>query len=165
MPHQQVLNTHNYKVSSIRGEQVGRTVQHSHLSLVVPNDGATVRLDHVREIVCSERPAADPARQLVVPHAVVAAEELAVGLGEVRDLVTARERERAPRRLSRVLHAEYVRQHCCAPLAIDVGVRRTMTLTHFMLFPGVICPNSLLWLSFATYAVSVSSGLSVALPK
>ena len=38
-------------------------------------------------------------------------------------------------------------------------------LTHFILFPGVICPNSDELLRTATYAVSVSSGLSVAEPK
>ena len=37
--------------------------------------------------------------------------------------------------------------------------------THFMLFPGVIWPNSLVFCKPATYAESDSSGLSVALPK
>lgn len=37
--------------------------------------------------------------------------------------------------------------------------------THFMLFAGVIWPNIVLSSRIAVYAVSVSSGLSVAVPK
>lgn len=37
--------------------------------------------------------------------------------------------------------------------------------SHFILFPGVICPKYAAWSRIAVYAVSVSSGLSVALPK
>ena len=37
--------------------------------------------------------------------------------------------------------------------------------THFMLLAGVIWPNKVLSSKIATYAVSVSSGLSVAVPK
>ena len=38
-------------------------------------------------------------------------------------------------------------------------------LTHFILLPGVIWPNSLEFERTVTYALSESSGLSVALPK
>jgi len=38
-------------------------------------------------------------------------------------------------------------------------------VSHFMLFPGVICPNSLVLLKSARYWASVSSTLSVAQPK
>ena len=65
---------------------------------MVLNDGRQVR--------GSELAVRDPARELVVPHAVVAAEELAVRLREVRDLVPAGEREGPAGWLCRIpLHA------------------------------------------------------------
>ena len=59
------------------------------------NKGATVVLDHTRQLVGGPRRTGHPARELVVPHAVVATEQLPVRLREVRDLVATRERERA----------------------------------------------------------------------
>lgn len=43
---------------------------------------------------------------------------------------------------------------------INAGIQ-----THFILFPGVICPKYASWSRIATYSALGSSGLSVALPK
>lgn len=47
----------------------------------------------------------------------------------------------------------------------DQTVSAPLARTHFMVLPGVICPNSDVLLRIATYGASVSSGLSVAEPK
>ncbi len=46
--------------------------KYSHLSLVVADEGAAVGLDDGRQSRSIEVAARDPARKLVVPHAVVA---------------------------------------------------------------------------------------------
>ena len=88
-------NTYNYEsmVSALLLWQ-GAGI-YSHLTLVVTDEGAAVCLDDVRELRGSELAVRHPARKLVVPHAVVATEQLAVRLREVGDLVTTRERELA----------------------------------------------------------------------
>ena len=49
----------------------------------MPNQGTTVGLDDVREIRCGKLPVRDPARELVVPNAIVPPEQLAVLLGQI----------------------------------------------------------------------------------
>ena len=102
----------------------------------MPNEGATVVLDDGRELGGRKPAVADPAWELVVPHAVMPAKQLSVRLSEVRDLVAARERERSLLRLSSILSTALNK-----PIAqrMSWSARRT----HFMLFAGVICPNSL----------------------
>ena len=73
------------------------------LALEVADERAAVVLDDGRQVRSGELSVGDPARELVVPHAVMATEELAVLLREVRNLVAPREGERAARRLRRVL--------------------------------------------------------------
>ena len=92
------------------------------MALVVPNERATVVLDDRREVRGREAAVRDPARELVVPHAVVPAEELPVRLGEVRDLVPARECERAPLGLRRVLACAHRECQHTSPLAISKGL-------------------------------------------
>ena len=76
------------------------------LALEVADKRAAVVLDDGRQVRSGELAVGDPARELVVPHAVVSAEELPVRLREVRDLLPAREHERPARRLRSVpLHA------------------------------------------------------------
>ena len=65
------------------------------MALVVADEGAAVVLDDGGEVGSGELPVGHPARELVVPDAVVPAEELAVRLGKVGDLVTAGEGERS----------------------------------------------------------------------
>lgn len=49
---------------------------------------------------------------------------------------------------------------------VKVKVPRVPSVaSHFMLFPGVITPNSLLFFRMVVYAASLSSPLSVADPK
>jgi hypothetical protein len=49
---------------------------------------------------------------------------------------------------------------------VSVKVPRVPSVaSHFMLFPGVITPNSLLFFRMVVYAASLSSPLSVAEPK
>ena len=50
------------------------------------------------------------------------------------------------------------------PVKLKVSLEPSVA-SHFILFPGVICPNSLVLLKSARYWASVSSGLSVAEPK
>ena len=71
---------------------IGR-VRYLHLSLVVTDKRAAVVLDDRRQLRSSELAVGHPARQLVVPDAVVTAKELAVCLRKICDLVTAGERE------------------------------------------------------------------------
>ena len=59
------------------------------MALVVADERAAVVLDDRRQVGRGELSVGDPARQLVVPHAVVSTEELTICLGEVRNLVTA----------------------------------------------------------------------------
>ena len=73
------------------------------LALEVADKRAAVVLDDGRQVRSGELAVGDPARELVVPHAVVPAEKLAIGLRQVRDLVTAREGELAARGLGSVL--------------------------------------------------------------
>ena len=68
------------------------------------DERAAVVLDDGRQVIGSEASVGHPARELVVPHAVVPAEKLAIGLRQVRDLVTAREGELAARGLGSVLY-------------------------------------------------------------
>ena len=44
----------------------------SHLTLVVTNNGADVRLQNRRQLGCAEARAGHPAGKLLIPHAVVA---------------------------------------------------------------------------------------------
>ena len=67
--------------------------QHLHLSLIVTDKRAAVVLDDGRQLRSRELAVRHPARQLVVPDAVVTTEELAVCLGKVCDLVAAGESE------------------------------------------------------------------------
>ena len=78
--------------------------QHLHLSLIVTDEGAAVVLDDGRQLRSSELAVRHPARELVVPDAVVTTEELAVSLCEVCDLVTAGERELTLGGLSSILY-------------------------------------------------------------
>ena len=73
------------------------------LTLVVANEGTAVVLDDSRQVGRGELPVGHPAWELVVPDTVVPAEELAIRLGEVSDLVTAGEGERSTSRLSGIL--------------------------------------------------------------
>ncbi len=100
---------------------VGGYGQHSHLSLVVSDDRAAVVLDDLRKLLCIEVPGSYPARELLVPDAVVTCENIQffhifgpfktvvtaqqhpVGLRQVRDLVALREREHVLLGLGRVL--------------------------------------------------------------
>ena len=92
------------------------------LALEVADERAAVVLDDGRQVRSGELSVRHPARELVVPHAVVSAEELPVRLREVRDLLPARERERPARRLRRVpLHA--VRGRDLAKLLVVVEDR------------------------------------------
>ena len=96
-------------------------------------------LDHTRQLVGGPRRTGHPARELVVPHAVVPAEQLAVALRELRNLVTARKGERALLRLRRVLQDK---KYASEPYILcEERTKATVTLTHFMLFAGVIWPN------------------------
>ena len=88
----------------------------------MPNKRAAVGLDDRREFRGRKAAVADPAWELVVPHAVVPAEELPVRLGEVRDLVPARERERAPLGFRRVLACAHRECQHASPLAISKGL-------------------------------------------
>ena len=109
------------------------------MALVVPNKGTAVVLDDGRELGGRKPAVADPAWELVVPHAVVPAEQLAVALRELRNLVTARKGERALRRLRRVLQDK---KYASEPYILcEERTKATVTLTHFMLFAGVIWPN------------------------
>ncbi len=67
------------------------------------DERAAVHRDHVCQIRSRELPVRDPARELVVPHAVMPAQQLPVLLRQARNHVPARERERPARRLRRVL--------------------------------------------------------------
>ena len=67
------------------------------------DEGTTVGLNDVGEIRCGELSIRNPARELVVPHAVVPTEKLSVRLRQVGDLVTAREGELAARGFGSVL--------------------------------------------------------------
>ena len=96
-------------------------------------------LNHARQLVGGPRRAGHPARELVVPHAVVPAEQLAVALRELRNLVTARKGECALLGLRRVLQDK---TYASEPYVLREGRTRAIrTLTHFMLFAGVIWPN------------------------
>ena len=86
-------------------------------------------------------------------------EEHAVSLGKVSNDIAVREREDALLGLRRVLQWS---GQSSRPLDRLVDC---MKLTHFMLFAAVICPNIALSLRMAVYAVSLSSPLSVAVPK
>ena len=92
-------------------------------------------LDDGRELGGRKPAVADPAWELVVPHAVVPAEQLSVRLGKVSDLVAARERERSLLWLSSILSTILNK-------LIARRVSWCARRTHFMLFAGVICPNS-----------------------
>ena len=76
------------------------------LALEVADERAAVVLDDGRQVRSGELAVRHPARELVVPHAVVTAKQLPIALRELRDLVSSRERERAPLRLRRVLPHE-----------------------------------------------------------
>ena len=73
---------------------IGR-VRYLHLSLVVTDKRAAVVLDDRRQLRRSELAVGHPARQLVVPDAIVTTEELAVCLGKVCNLVATGESEGA----------------------------------------------------------------------
>ena len=75
------------------------------LTLVVADKSTAVVLNDACQGVDSPGTAGDPARELVVPDAVVPAEELAVRLREVGNHVTIRERECPLLGLSRILDA------------------------------------------------------------
>ena len=81
---------------------------------------------------------------------------LAIGRGKVDNLVSSSPSERALGRLGSVLKPDFVRR---------VSARLDNERTHFILLPGVIWPNIAPSSRIASYAVSVSSGLSVAVPK
>lgn len=117
-------------------------------------------LDHSGQVRSRELAIRDPARELVVPHAVVSAQELAIRLREVRDDVPVCECERSTRGLSRVLPTDQQHEH-----RFQSRLSQNTQRTHFMLLPGVIWPNSFAFDRILTYAESDSSGLSVALPK
>ena len=63
------------------------------MALVMADERAAVILDDRRQLRSSELAVRHPARELVVPDAVVTTEELAVCLGKVGDLVAAGESE------------------------------------------------------------------------
>jgi hypothetical protein len=69
----------------------------------VADERTTVVLDDGGELRSGELATGHPARELVVPNAVMATEKLAVGLGEVRNLVTSAESEGALRRFGCIL--------------------------------------------------------------
>ena len=52
-----------------------------------------VSLDDARKLRRTEATVGNPARQLIVPDAVMAAEKLSVGFGEVGNLITSGECE------------------------------------------------------------------------
>ena len=67
------------------------------------DERAAVVLDDRRQLRSGELAVGHPARELVVPHAVMSSEELSVGLRQVRDLITSRKGERALLRLCSIL--------------------------------------------------------------
>lgn len=73
-------------------------------ALVAADKCAAVVLNDGCQVGGSEAAIGHPARELVVPDAVVSTEELAVSLRQVSDLITAREGERAASRFRSVLH-------------------------------------------------------------
>ena len=73
------------------------------LALVVTDERAAVVLDDGRQLRSRELTVGHPARELVVPNAVVTTKELAVCLSEVCDLVAAGERELTLGGLSSIL--------------------------------------------------------------
>lgn len=86
----------------------------------------------------------------------MAAQNLGVVLCQVNDGIAFCKRESAIAGLNSI------------PLSQSDSYRassRLPVLPTFCEFPGVICPNSEMFESTATYVVSVSSGLSVAVPK
>ena len=67
------------------------------------DERAAVVLDDSRQLRRRELAVGHPARQLIVPDAVVTAEQLAICLCEIRDLVATREREGTFRGLGSIL--------------------------------------------------------------
>lgn len=100
------------------------------LALVVADERAAVVLNHSRQVRGGELAVGNPARKLVVPHAVVTAEELAVCFREVGNLVTTRESECAARRFRRVLITTSSINTILSTVSEEP--------THFMLLAGVI---------------------------
>ena len=90
---QQTPTTANQSHMNINGCSTLGRVRHLHLSLIVTNERAAVVLNDGRQLRRRELAIGHPARELVVPDAVVTTEELAIRLCEVCDLVAAGESE------------------------------------------------------------------------
>ena len=100
---QQTPTAANESHMNINGCSTTGRVRHLHLSLIVTDERAAVVLDDGRQLRSGELAVRHPARQLIVPDAVVTTEELAVCLCEVSDLVAAGESELTLGGLSSIL--------------------------------------------------------------
>ena len=81
-------------------------------------------LDDSGQVRSGELAVGDPARELIMPHAVMSAKQLAVRPGEIRDNVPIGERERSARRLSRVLS---VQNRICISISHSVRICASST--------------------------------------